>query len=185
MIGENTADEVLYQRALEGDRKSFEAIYDRYAGRLYHYFRRMLNGDEELAKDQTQEIFIKLIQKGETYNPDRPFKTWVFSMAHNMCKNIYRHRDVEQRASEQLKVVKTSSTDTSGMDRKKFKSALETELLKFDKERRNIFILRYKIKLSVKEISELTEIPEGTVKSKLFYTIKKLSQSLVEFNPKT
>ncbi|MFT6187278.1 MAG: RNA polymerase sigma-70 factor (ECF subfamily) [Cryomorphaceae bacterium] len=179
-------DEALMIRAAKGDRRAFEGIYDRYAGRLYNYFLKMLHQDEELAKDQTQELFMKLAEKGHQYDGKRAFKTYVFSIANNMCKNIYRSEEVKKRANTELKIESetTESQKMENIDRKAFKTALTEELEKFDSERRSIFILRYKHQLSIKEIAETTGVAEGTVKSKLFYTLKKLSTQLVSFNPK-
>jgi len=179
-------DEALMVRATNGDRAAFEVIYDRYAGRVYNYFFKMLYQDSEKAKDQTQELFMKLVEKGHQYDEKRTFKTWLFSIANNMCKNIYRSEEVKNRANEELKTVENHSLQkTEAMDRKAFKTALNKELEKFDAERRSIFILRFKHQLSIKEIAESTGVAEGTVKSKLFYTLKKLSNQLVAFNPKS
>jgi len=179
-------DEALMMRAAKGDRVAFEGIYDRYSGRVYNYFLKMLYQDEERAKDQTQELFMKLVEKGHQYDGSRTFKTWLFSIANNMCKNIYRSEEVKKRANEELKTVENHSHQkTESMDRKAFKTALNEELEKFDAERRSIFILRFKHQLSIKEIAESTGVAEGTVKSKLFYTLKKLSNQLVAFNPKS
>lgn len=179
-------DEALMIRAAKGDRRAFEGIYDRYAGRLYNYFFKMLYQNEELAKDQTQELFMKLVEKGHQFDGTRAFKTWVFSIANNMCKNIYRSEEVKNRAGIALKLEaqEPEPKKMENIDRKAFKTALAEELEKFDAERRSIFILRFKHQLSIKEISESTGVAEGTVKSKLFYTLKKLSTQLVSFNPK-
>lgn len=180
-------DEALMLRAAQGDRRAFEGIYDRYAGRLYNYFFKMLYQDEELAKDQTQELFMKLIEKGHQFDGKRAFKTWAFSIANNMCKNIYRSEEVKKRANTELKIESeiVEPQKMEHIDRKAFKTALSEELEKFDAERKNIFILRFKHQLSIKEIAETTGVAEGTVKSKLFYTLKKLSTGLVSFNPKS
>ena len=179
-------DEALMVRAAKGDRVAFEGVYDRYAGRVYNYFFKMLYQDSEKAKDQTQELFMKLVEKGNQYDGKRTFKTWLFSIANNMCKNIYRSEEVKKRANEELKTVENHSHQkTESMDRKAFKTALNEELEKFDAERRSIFILRFKHQLSIKEIADSTGVAEGTVKSKLFYTLKKLSNQLVAFNPKS
>lgn len=179
-------DEALMMRAAKGDRVAFEGIYDRYSGRVYNYFLKMLYRDEERAKDQTQELFMKLVEKGHQYDGTRAFKTWLFSIANNMCKNIYRSEEVKRRASDELKMesVNHAPQQLESIDKKAFKTALNEELEKFDTERRSIFILRFKHQLSIKEIAESTGVAEGTVKSKLFYTLKKLSNQLVAFNPK-
>ncbi len=179
-------DEALFAKAIKGDRKAFEGIYDRYSGRLYNYFLKMLNRNAELAKDQTQELFLKLLEKGQRFDEKRVFKTWVFSIANNMCKNIYRKNEVKRRADKELKLVQSMVDEASrfSMDEEIFKSALKKELENFDVERRSIFILRFKQQFTVKEIAEITGIAEGTVKSKIFYSLKKLQGALIKYNPK-
>ncbi|MCH2214630.1 MAG: sigma-70 family RNA polymerase sigma factor [Flavobacteriales bacterium] len=186
MVNNGLTDEKLVQRAAEGDKKAFEEIYDRYSGRLYNYFYRMLYQDEQLAKDQTQELFLKLVEKASQFHAERSFQTWIFSIANNMCKNIYRHEEVRKRAQNEMAVSLTSESGKTSdeLDKRAFKKALKEELDGYDAERKSIFILRFKHHLSIKEIAETTGIAEGTVKSKLFYTLRKLSTQLASFNPK-
>ena len=65
----------------------------------------------------------------------------------------------------------------------KFKSALNGELAKIEPDHRSIFILRYQEQLSISEIKKIIGCSEGTVKSRLFYTTKKLAKCLSEFHP--
>jgi len=186
MAKSDLTDESLFERANQGERAAFEEIYDRYVGRLYNYFYRMLYQDEELAKDQTQELFLKLVEKGEQFKANRSFQTWVFSIANNMCKNIYRHEEVKRKVKDELtismKLVESENSEV--LDKKAFMRALKEELNGYDTVRRSIFILRFKHQLNIKEIAEITGVAEGTIKSKLFYTLKKLSSQLISFNPK-
>ena len=83
-------DELLMVKVSDGDSAAFSEIYDRYSTPLINYFYRMLWRDRERAEDFMQELFTKLIHKPHLYNPDRRFKTWMYSIANNMCKNEYR-----------------------------------------------------------------------------------------------
>jgi len=182
----NLTDEALMTAAARGDRRSFEIIYDRYAARMYHYFLKMLKRDEEMAKDQTQELFLKLVKYGKSFDGSRPFKTWIFSLAHNMCKNIYRHNEVKRKAENELTLKShIDKSDESRHDLRAFRVALNEEIYKLEPEKRNIFILRFKLQMSIKEIAAITELAEGTVKSRIFYTLKKLSTTLEIYNPRS
>src|SRR6266568_4196340 len=83
-------DEILIVRMINGDCKAFNTLYARYKDRLLYYFYRMLGNSNEKAQDFLQDIFMKLIDKAETFDSSRKFSTWIFSIAHNMCKNEYR-----------------------------------------------------------------------------------------------
>lgn len=188
MFGKNAkdvSDEMLMQKSAAGDRFSFEMLYERYAGKLYHYFLRMLWHDEEMAQDLTQEVFLKIVQKPEQFDTNRTFKTWVFSVAHNMCKNAYRHKEVRDKAGVELaySAMRSVNGDQEHMDREGFDNSLKKALNEMDPEKRNTFILRFKHDLSIRDIAEITETSEGTVKSRIFYTLKALAVQLQAYNP--
>jgi len=91
---ERLGDERLMELVVRGDERAFAALYDRYHGRLLNYFHRMLWHDRERARDMLQDLFTKLANRPASYDPARPFQTWLFSVANNMCKNAYRHEEV-------------------------------------------------------------------------------------------
>ncbi|MBW7936191.1 MAG: sigma-70 family RNA polymerase sigma factor, partial [Flavobacteriales bacterium] len=68
------------------------------------------------------------------------------------------------------------------LDKKTFLKMLEVELSLLDEKHRSTFLLRYQEEMSIKEISEVLGISEGTIKSRLFYTIRKLSEKLKVFS---
>ena len=78
---EQASDERLMELVRKGDEPAFAALYDRYQGRLMSYFHRMLWKDRERAQDFVQELFTKLAQRPESYDPSRPFSTWLFSVS--------------------------------------------------------------------------------------------------------
>jgi len=181
-------DELLMEKVAAGDSTAFSELYDRYSTALINYFYRMLWRDREKAEDFMQELFTKLIHKPHLYNPERKFKTWMYSIANNMCKNEYRRMQVRRNTSnglgdrEDIKDVGVLSDKL--VDREIFNEKLDEELLELSDNHRTVFQLRYREDLSIKEIAEILECSEGTIKSRLFYTIKKLSDKLQHYNPK-
>lgn len=164
--------------------EAFNELYSRYSKRMLYYFFRMLGSDKEKAQDFLQDLFLKVVEKPEMFNTKRKFSTWLFSVAHNMCKNEYRSQQVR-------KVIdKTGNTETAmgsikevDIDLKDFTEKLYYALDEIDENHKTAFLLRHREGFSIKEIGEALGCPEGTVKSKLFYTIKKLSQQLHIYNP--
>lgn len=170
----------------QGDRNAFGEIYDRYSKPLMIYFTRMLWKDKEKAKDFMHDIFTKIVDRPQLYNPDRPFKTWVYSVANNMCKNEYRKQEVRNNTvlGVNENMGNTETEKNRHMDAEEFNKALYRELDKLEEIQKTTFLMRYKMDLSIREIAEITNSNEGTVKSRLFYTLKKLSEKLKVFDPK-
>lgn len=178
-------DERLMELVVRGDERAFAALYDRYSRRLLNYFHRMLWNDREKAEDFLQDLFTKLAQRPASYDPARPFQTWLFSVANNMCKNAYRHEQVVRTAAAELKHApdRQEAEHGVGVDREHFRDRLDAELDRLDPDHKATFVMRYHEDMAIKEIAAAFGCSEGTVKSRLFYTLKKLAERLKEFDP--
>ncbi len=168
------------------DSYAFEMLYDRYSRRMLNYFFKMLWKDKEKAEDFMQDLFLKIIHKPELFNPGKSFKTWIYSVANNMCKNEYKKQEV--RAASKGKILEgqheiIEENFNMQIDFKSFNATLDKELNELEAIKKTTFVLRYREGLSVKEISDIMECSEGTVKSRLFYTLKALTPKLSVFNP--
>lgn len=144
----------------------------------------MLWGDNELASDYTQDLFLKIIENIESFNPDFKFKTWIFSMANNMCKNEYRKMEVRSHHHEKIMQTAFDKTENDG-DKNFDNSQLMQEIHRLlDQEtetKKAAFILKNIEELPIKQIAEILQTPEGTIKSGLHYTSKKLAEKLHHF----
>jgi RNA polymerase sigma-70 factor (ECF subfamily) len=177
-------DEQLMTLVGQHNQRAFEELYGRYGKLMFNYFLRMLWKDKEKARDFTQELFTKVYQKPHLYDPSRPFKTWLYSIAHNMCKNEYAKLEVRREAQSTLKTESTGITSPvaqKDMDRKTFMEKLASVLAQLDEVKRETFELRFVQELSIIEISEVMGVSEGTVKSRLFYLLKDLNGKLKAF----
>jgi len=184
----NQLDDVQLLRLLDKqDNRAFEVLYDRYAKKIHQYFYRMLYQDQEKASDFTQELFMKVIQRRSQFNPDYKFSTWIFTIANNMCKNEYRRvsRAPKQKShtNEEPPLDRESLYNLGIVDKSIFKTHLEKAINELDPIQKQCFVLRYQEELSIKEISAIVDCPEGTIKSRLHYTLKKLAQKLKIFHP--
>ena len=173
------SDSELMQQIVLGDQAAFSELYHRYKGRMYYYFYRMLGNSADTANDFLQELFMKLIEKPESYNPAYSFSTWLYSVANNMCKNEYRKRGIRQEYQEaealepQIDYLSDSTIEHEQVVEKIFAT-----LDSLGEEHRSAFLLRYREGFSIKEVAEILELPEGTVKSRLFYAKKMLAEKL-------
>ena len=182
------SDEKLMELLNQRETAAFDELYKRYSTRLLHYFHRMLGGDEEKAQDFLQDLFLKIVEGPARFHTGKRFCSWIFTIAHNMCKNEYRHLAVRKSAGNEVENSKGSEANYHSLERefdnREFKKALLIEVQKLEKTERSTFLLRYQESLSIKEISEILECSEGTVKSRLFYTTKKLAGKLKALDPR-
>lgn len=132
-----------------------------------------------VAEDLVQETFLRIFKSSQTFNFQYTFKTWCFQIANNLLKNHYR--DQSRRPSP------TSAPDEEtpwnpdfkeNLDRTAFLKDLDQALSYLKPGHRTCFILRYMDEFSIKEIADICEIPEGTVRSRLHYTLDSLSKHL-------
>ena len=177
---ESLTDEQLMQRIAQGNERAFEVLYSRYSRLIYSYFLRMLKKDKELASDFTQEIFTKVYRYAQNFDSNKSFKTWIYSIANNQCKNEYAKMKVRSEAILDIP-ISTTEDRIAQVDKKTFHSALQKALSELDEPKRSVFEMRYLLDLSNSEIAESLGISEGTVKSRLFYAIKELNQQLANY----
>lgn len=158
-------DSELIRNFLEGDTKAFESIIDRYQKKILNIAYRMVY-DYEDAKDITQTVFVKVFKKLNTYNPKYEFFNWIYRIAVNESLNYLNQR----------KRVVTLANDYKSEDKTPDEIFENTELnqniqhafMSLKPEHRTIVILKHFHDLSYKEISKILDIPEKTVKSRLF-----------------
>ena len=180
-------DESLMQAISNGDKRAFDELYERYSAALLRYFMRMLWRDREKSEDFVHDLFAKIVQKPEYFDTSRSFKTWMYSVANNMCKNEYKKQEVRKGISNGLDnhyALNDKNVNVlNEVQDNFFQEAFQKSLVDLDEKHREAFSLRHLEGLSIKEIAAVLEINEGTVKSRLFYATKYLSASLKEFNP--
>ncbi len=181
----NYADEELMLLIGNNDSKAFEELYKRYGKKIHYYFYKMLGYDTEKANDFTQDIFLKIIECNESYNSRLKFRTWLYAIATNMCRNDFKHKEIKLKHEEEYKnTTNTICLNKSDVlfDHKIFKENLEKALEELEINHKITFVLRYYQELSVREIAEIMDCSEGTVKSRIFYSLQKLSKKLKIFN---
>jgi RNA polymerase sigma-70 factor (ECF subfamily) len=174
-----SSDAELMHQVVAGDQAAFSELYLRYKDRMYYYFYRMLDNSVEHANDFLQELFLKIIEKPECYISSYPFKTWLYSVANNMCKNEYRSRGVRREYQEfDALQPKIDFLNETSFGEDQIIEKIFSTLNDLGEEHRSAFLLRYREGFSIKEVAEVLRLPEGTVKSRLFYAKKLLAEKL-------
>ncbi|HLW30354.1 MAG TPA: RNA polymerase sigma factor [Brumimicrobium sp.] len=181
------SDEQLIRLMNKGDERAFDEVYQRYAAKLASYFARKLKHDKEKGEDFMHDLFAKLIDRPELFDPTRSFKTWIYSVANNMCINEYKKMAVRSNTSNgvscDLPIPSNNQPIEEQLNEKNFSSDLESAMAKLEEKHREVFIMRHIDGLSVNEVAEIMEINPGTVKSRLFYATKKIASVLQMYNP--
>lgn len=178
-------DEELMQRvSSKDDDRAYSELYHRHARRLMGFFFRQMNGDEALAADLTQDAFLRVWTARDRFS-GTSFRTWLLTIGYNLVKNHFRHSG-HQREYEQLLVqTEQEGEDNSIMEKMEkdaFDQALRQLLEKMPPESRLLFSFRFEEELTVPEIANLMEIPEGTVKSRLHILTQTLKQKFNQYD---
>ena len=180
-------DEKLILELGKGNHDAFTELYQRYSKPLYQYFYMRMWKDAEKAEDFVQDLMIKIIHHPESFDVTRSFKTWLFSIANNMIKNEYKKQQVRTgtqsiETEREVHTLGSFATERT-VDDEFFKQALESKLMKLDEKHKEVFELRHVLGFSNREIADMMGLNEGTVKSRLFYALKQLSDQLIDYKP--
>lgn len=165
-----------------GDRNALSELYGRFHHRLFRYAYGILD-DSHLAEDVVQEVFLKLIERPETFDSNRKFSSWIYAVTGNACKNTLRNMKNRQRilADGFNPIQNCSSSENRPFDLKVLNDRIKRAFSDLTDKEKQVFFLRFEHEKPLKEIAEILEIPEGSVKSCLFYLMKKMATQLKEF----
>jgi RNA polymerase sigma-70 factor, ECF subfamily len=162
------------ERARRGDAAAFEELYRQHSGWVYALARRMA-GDETLAKDLTQESFIRLWQKIDSFRGESEFTTWFRRMAINICLN--KLGDERRRTNRVFTTDDLSAFDAGGKRQTPEAGIdLERAMAQLPNGARAVFVLHDVEGYKHSEIAEMTGVAEGTVKAQL-HRARKLLQA--------
>ena len=183
-------DEELVAQILAGDQGAFGDLVERYQGRLVNYLYRLVRNLDE-AHELAQEVFLKVYQALDRYDPRYRFSTWIFRVAQNAA--------IDQIRKRRLKMVPLSRPegpdgeshewDLPSEDRGPYGAlrnvergeAIQAAIDELPWEYRELIVLRHYGELSYDEIARLKEMPLGTVKNKLFRGRQVLKEKLDGF----
>lgn len=175
-----TDEELMDMVTRHNDEIAFEEIYDRYCKKLI-WFSMRITGNKEQAEDIVQDTFMRIVDRPQAFDRTQRFSTWVYTIVSNASLNVIRNENNRSRLLEenyvQINTTHLNHTIDSNLLKKKI-NALYNEL---NEKEKSIFVLRFENEISIKEIASILNIPEGSVKSCLFYLLKKISQQLQSY----
>jgi len=172
------SEQELVERSKEGDQNAFRQLYDSHVDRVFRLTYRMA-GDEELARDYTQEAFIRAYQKLEQFRGDSRFGTWMHSIAVSVTLNgLRKQKRTRERETALEKAPQISGRPEVGAEvRSRLKEAIEAlpELY------RTVFLMHDLEGYSHGEIATALDVAEGTSKARLSRARAKLRDLLGDF----
>jgi RNA polymerase sigma-70 factor (ECF subfamily) len=172
-------DEILMQELCTGQASALEILYERYFDKLV-WFASGFTKDKTQAEDVVQEVFMKIIEQPQMFNASQKFSTWVFTLTANRCKNVLRDTSRQQELVQKQAAPQHAEIH-SMHDLNLLKSEIRQGLEQLNDKEKAIFNLRFHQNLPLKDIAQIIQIPEGSVKSGLFHVLKKLSKKLSVF----
>lgn len=160
----------------KGDQAAYEDVVLFFQDRIYHHCMRMLGNAHE-AEDVAQEAFIRAYINIHSFDSNRKFSTWLYRIATNLTIDRLRKRkpdyylDAEVKGTDGLTMYGQIPTDTElpedAVEKLELKNYVHEEIAGLTPIYRSIILLRYLEDFSLKEISDILDIPLGTVKTRL------------------
>lgn len=157
-----------------GSRQAFEAIYKRYAGKLYNFMMTLSHGDRYMAEEIVQSVFIKLWEVHRELDPEKSILAFLSVIAKNMLMNKYQRQTMEYLYQEFV-LREEPACDTlveKELDAKWLEQFIDELIEQLPPSRKKIFILSRKNDLSTKQIAEIMQISVSTVETQLWLAVK-------------
>lgn len=186
---EKLSDAELLQRYAEGDEAAFREIVSRYKNSLYAFLKQFLN-QPDLVDDVFQETFLQLFTSRESFDPSRPLRPWLFTIAANKAKDALRKAQrtsavpigtiAEPDDMSFDEMLNTLGSDTAvpydEVERSETAARVGEVIGNMPENLREILILAYFNRFSYKQMAEILSIPIGTVKSRLHTAVARFAK---------
>jgi len=108
-------DALLLRRSLSGDADAFRALYDRTSEAVYGYALR-ITGERGAAEDVTQDVYLALVRRGSTYDPARPFLSWLLALTRHAAIDHLRRRRVRSAKPVDRALIETAKAPAAETD---------------------------------------------------------------------
>ncbi|MCL6573561.1 MAG: RNA polymerase sigma factor SigW [Bacillus sp. (in: Bacteria)] len=164
------------KQVIKGDQDAFGEIVEIYKNSVYQLCFRMV-GNRHEAEDMAQEAFIRAYVNINSFNQDLKFSTWLFRIATNLCIDRLRKKkpdyflDAEVAGTEGLtmysQVPSKKPLPEAELESLELQETVQKEILKLPEKYRSAIVLKYMEELSLNEISEILDLPLGTVKTRI------------------
>jgi RNA polymerase sigma-70 factor (ECF subfamily) len=178
-------DAKLVQDFLGGNHQAFNKLIGRWQDRIHHFaYRYFANNDD--AAEITQKTFIKAYQKLNTLEDAGKFGSWLYRIANNLCldelKRVGRKRSTSLEALKTAPQSEIERAADSALMRNEAIVLLHKALLQLPNEQRMVVIMKEYEGLTFREIAEILDESENTIKSRLYYGLRALRKTFDSWN---
>jgi RNA polymerase sigma-70 factor (ECF subfamily) len=172
-------DAQLMLNYARGENDAFEQLYVKYKDELFRFFLRQC-GNQALAEELYQDVWVRIIDARQRYEPKAKFRTWLYHIAHNILIDHYRKpTEEEQPEIDEVPSARPDNPEAiiSGQEKlDRYRAMIRT----LPDEQREVFLLKEESGMSLQDITQITGDNFETVKSRLRYAVNKLKQALEE-----
>ncbi|MGO2893115.1 RNA polymerase sigma factor [Enterococcus devriesei] len=171
-------DYLIILRIKRGDVDAWEQLVEKYYDQIYQYCKRRFFGNHVLAEDLTQDTFMKVISKIDSYQFSGSFFNYLYTVAVNTCNNFSkRHKLDESSFDEAYDLLLDDQTNEPVILDEKAQM-IQQALDHLPEYQREAVILKYYHELKVKEIAKITNASVATTQSRIYQGLVKMKQEL-------
>jgi len=171
------ADAKLVEDCRKGDTRAFEMLIGKYQKPVFNAALRML-GDRDDAADVAQTAFLKVFERLDTYNPDYRFYSWLYRIVINESIDVLNRRKRTTELDEGR--LPDENTPERAIRQSQLSARMQDALMTISADYRTVIVLKHFMDCTYQEISRILEIPEKTVKSRLFTARQLLRDRLAD-----
>jgi len=170
----------LLKRIAASDAVALQALFARHNVRIFRFIMRLV-ANEAIAEELTNEVFVDVWKNAGKFEARSEPTTWLFAIARNRAISTLRRRRDEPLDDAMAEAIPdTEDTPEVVMQKHDKRSIIRNCLTQLSTEHREVVDLVYYHEKSVREVSEITQVPESTVKTRMFYARKALSTLLLD-----
>jgi RNA polymerase sigma-70 factor (ECF subfamily) len=185
----------LLRQYVAGDPEAFLVLFDRYRKPVYNFILRTVQ-DRTTAEDLLQDVFMRVIQRAQDFRGESKFKTWLYTIARNLCIDHIRKTNLRRNVSlngpsrsiengpkreAHVQLVDHGPGVDRHTDSKKLREVIADAVETLPEEQREVFLMRQVQNMPFQEIANVVGVSENTIKSRMRYALERLRELLIGF----
>jgi RNA polymerase sigma-70 factor (ECF subfamily) len=172
-------DLTLVQQCLEGNQNAFSALIAKHQKAVFNVALRMVK-DYQDAQDLAQAVFVKAYERLGTFDARHKFFSWIYRMAVNESLNFIKRRRRFETLDESAEYAAAGQTPAEDYEENEMSRNIQNALMNLGIDHRAVIVLKHFENLSYEEIGYILDIPEKTVKSRLFTARQVLKNIMIK-----